>query len=498
MNDQHLDHTEDREELNELMAVRRQKLQDLAAMGIDPFGEKFERTHTAQEIVDRFEELEEQETAICGRIMSMRTHGKASFADLMDHTGRIQLYFRVNTLGEENYELLQKVDIGDILGITGKIFRTRRGEISVEVYSMKFLSKSLRPLPSKWHGLKDVDLRYRQRYVDLIVNPKVKEVFETRSKIIQSLRNFLTERGYVEVETPMLHVIAGGAAARPFITHHNALDMDLYLRIAPELYLKRLLVGGFDKVFELGKMFRNEGISTKHNPEFTMCELYMAYGDANDMMKITEEIYAHIAQEVVGSTKITFQGQEIDLTPPWPRLPMLDAIKEYSGVDLTGLSDEEARQAAKEKGLDVEPNATYGQVLDEFFDVFVEPKLVQPVFITDHPVEVSPLAKRKKDNPLLTDRFEPFIVTWEVGNGFTELNDPIDQEQRFRQQMAQREAGDDEAHMMDEDYIRALEFGMPPAGGLGLGIDRMVMLFTDSPSIRDVLLFPHMRPRSLE
>lgn len=498
MNDQHLDYTEDREELNELMAVRRQKLQDLAAMGIDPFGEKFERTHTAQEIVDRFEELEEQETVIAGRIMSMRTHGKASFADLMDHTGRIQLYFRVNTLGEEGYELLQKVDIGDILGITGKIFRTRRGEISVEVYSMKFLSKSLRPLPSKWHGLKDVDLRYRQRYVDLIVNPKVKEVFETRSKIIQSLRNFLTERGYVEVETPMLHVIAGGAAARPFITHHNALDMDLYLRIAPELYLKRLLVGGFDRVFELGKMFRNEGISTKHNPEFTMCELYMAYGDASDMMKITEEIYAHIAQEVVGSTKITFQGQEIDLTPPWPRVPMLDAIKEYSGVDLTGLSDEEARKAAKEKGLNVEPNATYGQVLDEFFDVFVEPKLVQPVFITDHPVEVSPLAKRKKDNPLLTDRFEPFIVTWEVGNGFTELNDPIDQEQRFRQQMAQREAGDDEAHMMDEDYIRALEYGMPPAGGLGLGIDRMVMLFTDSPSIRDVLLFPHMRPRSLE
>jgi lysyl-tRNA synthetase class 2 len=496
VNEQHVDYTEDREDLNELMAVRREKLRDLIDLGIDPFGEKFERTHTAQEILDRFDELEGQDTVIAGRIMSLRTHGKATFADLMDSTGRIQLYLRVNTLGEELYELLQKVDIGDILGIKGTIFRTRRGEISVEVLDMKFLSKSLRPLPSKWHGLKDVDLRYRQRYVDLIVNPGVREVFETRSKIIQSLRKFLTERGFIEVETPMLHVIAGGAAARPFTTHHNALDMDLYLRIAPELYLKRLLVGGFDKVFEFGKMFRNEGISTKHNPEFTMCELYMAYGDANDMMNLTEEVYAYIAQEVLGTTKITFQGQEIDLTPPWPRVPMLDAIKEHSGVDLTGLSAEEARKAAKEKGLAIEPNATYGQVLDEFFDVFVEPKLIQPVFITDHPVEVSPLAKRKKGNPNLTDRFEPFIVTWEVANGFTELNDPIDQEYRFRQQMAQREAGDDEAHMMDEDYIRALEYGMPPAGGLGLGIDRMVMLFTDSPSIRDVLLFPHMRPRS--
>lgn len=495
MNEQHIDNTEEREDLNELMAVRRDKLQDLIELGIDPFGERFERTHTAQEILDKFGELEDQSTVIAGRIMSLRTHGKATFADLMDDSGRIQLYFRVNTLGEEGYALLQKLDIGDILGITGRVFKTRRGEISVEVHNMKFLSKSLMPLPSKWHGLKDVDLRYRQRYVDLIVNPGVREVFETRSKIIQSLRNFLADRGYIEVETPMLHVIAGGATARPFTTHHNALDMDLYLRIAPELYLKRLLVGGFERVFEMGKMFRNEGISTKHNPEFTMCELYMAYGDANDMMEITEEIYAHIAQEVVGSTKIVFQGQEIDLTPPWPRIPMLEAIKQHSGVDLSGLSDSEARQAAKDKGLTVEPNATFAHVLDEFFDVFVEPKLIQPVFITDHPVEVSPLAKRKKDNPNLTDRFEPFIVTWEVANGFTELNDPIDQEQRFRQQVEQRDKGDDEAHMMDEDYIRALEYGMPPAGGLGLGIDRMVMLFTDSPSIRDVLLFPHMRPR---
>lgn len=496
MNEQHIDYTEERDDLNELMAVRRDKLQDLIELGIDPFGEKFERTHTAQEILDCFEDLEDQNTVIAGRIMSLRTHGKATFADLMDDSGRIQLYFKVNTLGEEGYSLLQKLDIGDILGINGRVFKTRRGEISVDVHAMKFLSKSLRPLPSKWHGLKDVDLRYRQRYVDLIANPGVREVFETRSKIIQSIRNFLSDRGYIEVETPMLHVIAGGATARPFTTHHNALDMDLFLRIAPELYLKRLLVGGFERVFEMGKMFRNEGISTKHNPEFTMCELYMAYGDANDMMKITEEIYAHIAQEVAGSTKIIFQGQEIDLTPPWPRVPMLEAIKQHSGVDLSGLSDAKARQAAKDKGLTVEPNASFAHVLDEFFDVFVEPKLIQPVFITDHPVEVSPLAKRKKDNPTLTDRFEPFIVTWEVANGFTELNDPIDQEQRFRQQAEQRDRGDDEAHMMDEDYIHALEYGMPPAGGLGLGIDRMVMLLTDSPSIRDVLLFPHMRPRS--
>ncbi len=495
MNEQPIDYTGDRDELNELMAIRRDKLQALIDQGIDPYGEKFVRTHTAGEILSDFDSLEGQKAVLAGRIMSMRVHGKASFADLMDPSGRIQLYFRVNTLGEDKYALLEKMDIGDIVGISGKVFKTRRGEISVEVQDMKYLSKSLRPLPEKWHGLKDVDLRYRQRYVDLIVNPEVRRVFEVRSRIIQSLRNILTEKGYMEVETPMLNVIAGGANARPFETHHNALDMDIFLRIAPELYLKRLLVGGFEKVFELGKNFRNEGISTKHNPEYTSCEIYKAYGDANDMMELTEEVFAHIAREVAGSTTIVFQGQEIDLTPPWPRKPMLEAIEEYSGVDLTGLTDAQARQAAKEKGLAMDPHAGFAQVVEEFFDAFVEPKLIQPIFITDHPVEVSPLAKRKKDNHRLTDRFEPFIVTWEVANGFTELNDPIDQEQRFRQQVEQRELGDDEAHMMDEDYIRALEYGMPPAGGLGFGIDRMVMLFTDSPSIRDVLLFPHMRPR---
>ena len=456
---------------------------------------KFECTHSAKQILENFADLEGRRRNRQTDHVSAHTW-EGHVCRLMDSSGRIQLYFRIDVLGEEQYGLLEKVDLGDILGIRGKIFRTRRGEISVEVHNMKFLSKSLRPLPSQWYGLKDVDLRYRQRYVDLIVNPEVRRVFETRSRIIQCIREFLVERGFIEVETPTLHPIAGGASARPFITHHNVLDMDLYLRIAPELYLKRLLVGGFDKVFEIGKNFRNEGISTKHNPEFTSCEVYQAYGDAQDMMKLTEEIFAYIAQKVVGSYKIVFQGQEIDLTPPWPRLPMLEAIKRYCGVDLTGMNDGQARQAAKEKGLTLEANASYANVVEEFFDAFVEPKLIQPVFITDHPVEVSPLAKRKKDNPKLTDRFEPFIVTWEMANGFTELNDPIDQEYRFRQQMAQREAGDEEAHMMDEDFIRALEYGMPPAGGLGLGIDRMVMLFTDSPSIRDVLLFPHMRPRS--
>lgn len=487
---------EDRQlDTNELMEIRRQKLTELQETDYNPYGQRFERTHFAQDILDNFANLEEQQVVLAGRIMSSRTHGKASFADLKDSSGRVQLYVRVNEVGEEAYELFQKLDIGDILGVTGTVFRTKRGEISIKVKQFSLLSKSLRPLPEKWHGLKDVELRYRQRYVDLIVNPEVAEVFKTRSRIIQSMRNILVEKGYLEVETPMLNVIAGGATARPFVTHHNALDMDLYMRIAPELYLKRLLVGGFDKVFEIGKNFRNEGISTKHNPEYTSVEIYEAYGDMNTMMELTEEIISRIAQEVLGTTRITFQGQEIDLTPPWPRVPMLDAIRQYAGVDLAGVTDTEARKLAKQKGLDISDKASVANVIEEFFDVYVEPKLIQPVFITDHPVEVSPLAKRKPDNPSLTERFEPFIVTWEMANGFSELNDPIDQEQRFRKQVEQRASGDDEAHMMDEDYIRALQYGMPPAGGLGIGVDRLVMLLTDSPSIRDVLLFPHMRPR---
>ena len=478
---------------NELMEIRQQKLQDLIVDGVQPFGGKFDRTHYAQEIVENFEQLEETDTIIAGRLMSSRTHGKASFADLADVTGQIQLYIRVNEVGEQIYEFFKRLDIGDIVGIQGRIFRTRRGEISVEVKEVTLLSKSLRPLPEKWHGLKDVELRYRQRYLDLIVNPDVRKVFQVRSKVIQTLRNFLLEKDYLEVETPMLNVIAGGATARPFVTHHNALDMDLYMRIAPELYLKRLLVGGFEKVFEVGKNFRNEGISTKHNPEYTSVEIYQAYADMHDMMKMTENLFAYIAQEVLGTTDVLFGEHTISLAPPWPRIPMLEAVHHHAGVDLTGLNDEQARNAAKEKGLQISPKASYANVLEELFDQFVEPNLIQPVFITDHPVEVSPLAKRKSDNLELTERFEPFIVTWEMANGFSELNDPIDQYKRFRGQVEQRATGDDEAHMMDEDYVRALEYGMPPAGGLGIGIDRLVMLLTNSPSIRDVLLFPHMR-----
>lgn len=490
------EHNEHQLPLDELMKIRRAKLDEIYEQGINPYGERFERTHHAQEIIDNFDQLEETETKIAGRIMSFRTHGKASFADLADQSGRIQLYIRVDQIGEEKYEQFSKLDIGDIIAVHGRIFRTRRGQISVEVYDFMMMAKSLRPLPDKWHGLKDVEIRYRQRYLDLIVNPDVRRVFETRSRIIQALRNYLLDRGFLEVETPMLNVIAGGATARPFITHHNALDMDLYMRIAPELYLKRLLVGGFEKVFEIGKNFRNEGVSTKHNPEFTSVEVYQAYADASDMMKLTEELVAHIAQEVLGTTEIQFGEHTISLAPPWPRLPMLEAVKQYAGVDLAGLDDAQARQVAQDRGLEVEPNASYAQVLEEFFDTYVEPNLIQPVFITDHPVEISPLAKRKKDNPQLTERFEPYVVTWEIANGFSELNDPIDQLERFRKQVEKRESGDEEAHMMDEDFVIALEHGMPPAGGLGIGIDRLVMLLTNCRSIRDVILFPHMRPRA--
>jgi len=483
------------EKLTDQMLVRREKLEEWQQENIDPYGHRYERTHMAQEIIERFEELEGKTVSIAGRIMAVRGHGKASFADLLDTSGSIQLFAKVNAVGEKVYNQYQRLDIGDIVGVVGNVFRTRRGEISIEIKEFTLLSKALRPLPEKWHGLKDVDLRYRMRYLDLIVNPEVKDVFVARSQIIQGIRNFLLERGYLEVETPMLNVIPGGANARPFVTHHNALDMDLYMRIAPELYLKRLLVGGLEKVFEIGKNFRNEGMSTKHNPEYTSVELYEAYGDASSMMALTEELFAHLAKLIKGDTKIEFQGQVVDLAPPWPRISMLDAIQKYAGVDLRGLDDEEAVEIARARGLDMPVGAGKAQAIDEFFDNFVEPELTGPIFITEHPVEISPLAKRKVDDPMVTDRFEPFIVGWEMANGFTELNDPIDQKERFRQQVEQRQAGDDEAHMMDEDYIMALEYGMPPAGGLGIGIDRLVMLLTDSPSIRDVLLFPHMRPR---
>ncbi|MBM7856047.1 lysyl-tRNA synthetase class 2 [Desulfohalotomaculum tongense] len=484
------------EELNELMRVRREKLNELRQKGIEPYGEKFERSNYAQEIVDNFEKYDGQQVKLAGRIMAKRGHGKACFANLQDVSGTIQIYGRLNDLGEEAYSMFEKLDIGDIIGLEGTVFKTRRGEVTVSLTGFVILSKSLRPLPEKWHGLKDVDLRYRQRYVDLTVNPEVRSTFVIRSRIVREIRNYLDKLGFLEVETPMMHPIAGGAAARPFITHHNALDMDLFLRIAPELYLKRLLVGGFDKVYEINRNFRNEGISTKHNPEFTMLELYQAYGDVEDMMEITENLISSVAQKVLGTTKIRYQEQEIDLTPPWKRLPMLEAVKQYSGLDFNSItSAEEARNKAKELGLEIEGHESWGDVLNIVFEEFVEPKLIQPTFVLDYPVEISPLAKRKKDNPGLTHRFELFIYGREMANAFSELNDPIDQKQRFEKQLEKRNAGDDEAHMMDEDYIQALEYGMPPAGGLGIGIDRLVMLLTDSPSIRDVILFPLMRPR---
>ena len=485
-------------ELNELMKVRRQKLDDLISRGIDPFGEFFERTHDAKDIADNFDQLEGREVAVAGRILATRGHGKAGFAQLQDMSGQIQVYARVNDLGTEQYDLFSSLDIGDIIGLKGDVFRTRTGEITVAIKELKMLCKSLRPLPEKWHGLKDVELRYRQRYVDLIVNPEVKEVFVLRSKIIKAIRDFLDARDFLEVETPTMHAIAGGATARPFITHHNALDIDLYLRIALELHLKRLLVGGFEKVYEIGRIFRNEGISTKHNPEFTMLELYQAYADYNVMMQVIEEMLAYIADTVLGTREISYLGQEIDLTPPWNRLTMLEAIEKYVGIDFNAVeedNEEALKEIAEDFDIKVEGPINKGNLINEIFESSVEPRLIQPTFIIDYPIEISPLAKRKPDNPGLTYRFEAFIGTFELANAFSELNDPIDQKERFKKQMELRAAGDDEAHAMDEDFVRALEYGMPPAGGMGIGIDRLIMILTDSASIRDVILFPTMRAR---
>ncbi|MGQ9558285.1 MAG: lysine--tRNA ligase [Desulfurispora sp.] len=482
--------------LNELLRVRREKLADLRARGIEPYGEKYERTHVSRQIIDNYDSLEGQEVTIAGRIISRRVQGKAGFAHLQDGAGKIQVYARLNDMGEEAYDLFTRLDIGDIIGVQGKVFKTRMGEITVAIKDFQLLAKSLRPLPEKWHGLKDVELRYRQRYVDLIVNPEVKETFVLRSKIIQAIRNYLEQQGFLEVETPMMHPIAGGAAARPFITHHNALDMKLYLRIAPELYLKRLLVGGFEKVYEINRNFRNEGISTKHNPEFTMLELYQAYADYQDMMQLTESMISEVSLKTLGTTKVVYEDAHIDLTPPWNRLPMLEAVQKYSGLNFGEIkTDAAARLAAREIGVEVEEQDTWGSVLNKVFEDKVEPNLIQPTFITDYPVEISPLAKRMSDRPGLTYRFELFIYGREMANAFSELNDPLDQKERFLKQVEKRKAGDEEAHMMDEDYITALEYGMPPAGGLGIGIDRLVMLLTNSSSIRDVILFPLMRPR---
>jgi len=485
------------QDINEIMRIRREKLIELQKSGADPFRiVRYDVTHRTAEIVSQFEAFDGKWVSVAGRLMSKRDMGKSSFCDIQDRDGKIQLYARINELGEEKYAGFKKLDIGDIIGVKGTVFKTRMGEISIKIEDYVLLSKSLRPLPEKFHGLKDTDTRYRQRYLDLIVNPEVKKTFITRSRIISAVRRYMDERGFLEVETPILNTIAGGAAARPFITHHNTLDIDMYLRIAPELYLKRLIVGGLEKVYELGRMFRNEGMDVKHNPEFTMMEIYQAYTDYHGMMELAEDLISTVAREVTGSTKVIYQGQEIDLTPPWERITMQEAVLKYTGVDFGKItSDEEARVIAKEKGLELEGSPTRGEVMYMLFDEFVESSLVQPTFVMDYPVEISSLAKRKPDNPALTERFEIFITGREFGNAYSELNDPIDQRERFIEQRRKREAGDEEAEMMDEDFLVALEHGLPPTGGLGIGIDRLVMLLTDSYSIRDVLLFPTMKPK---
>ncbi len=485
------------EDINEMMQIRRDKLKTFEDMGVAPFGHRYEATHHAQDIRDHFEELEGEEDGpkvrLAGRLMAKRGHGKASFAELMDMSGRMQIYFKYDVLGEEKYGQFRLLDIGDIIGIEGRVFKTQRGEITIIVLDFELLSKSLRPLPEKFHGLKDVELRYRQRYLDLIVNPEVLDTFVKRTNIIRAIRRYLDERDFLEVETPVLSTIAGGAAARPFITHHNALDMDMYLRIATELSLKRLVVGGMERVYELGRVFRNEGIDVRHNPEFTSIEIYQAYADYRDLMDITEGIVREAAKTVLGTEKFTYQGVEIDLANV-RRISMNDAVKEATGKDFLAAKDvEEARAMADEIGVPYEARHGIGGILNAAFEEKVEASLMQPTFITGHPTEISPLAKRNPENPMITDRFEFFIYGRELANGFTELNDPIDQRERFVEQMKQREAGDDEAHMMDEDFVTALEYGLPPTGGLGIGVDRLVMLLTDSPSIRDVLLFPTMK-----
>ncbi|MBS4535702.1 lysine--tRNA ligase [Clostridium sp. D2Q-14] len=482
--------------LNELLQIRREKLQKLKEEGRDPFKiEKYKPTHHSKFIIENFDEMEGKTVIVAGRIMSKRGQGKVGFYDIQDSEGRIQVFAKKDLLGEEEYNLLKTYDIGDIIGLEGEVFKTRMGEVSIRAKKIDLLSKSLQVLPDKWHGLKDADLRYRQRYTDLIVNPDVKETFILRSKIMKAIKEFLDNRGYLEVETPILNTIAGGATAKPFITHHNTLDIDMYLRIANELYLKRLIVGGFDKVYEMGRMFRNEGMSIKHNPEYTSIELYEAYADYKDMMEITENVVAYASEKALGTTKIEYQGTEIDVAPPWNRMSMEEAVKKYTGVDFDEINtDEEAIKAGKEKGIEIKAGMTRGHIINELFEEYCEEHLVQPTFITHHPVEVSPLAKRNPDDPRKTNRFEAFINTWEIANAFSELNDPIDQKERFEDQLKAREAGDDEAHMMDLDFVNALEVGLPPTGGLGIGIDRLIMILTNKSSIRDVLLFPTMKP----
>ncbi|MCM3758982.1 lysine--tRNA ligase [Sporosarcina aquimarina] len=491
------------EELNDQRQVRRQKMEEIRSGGLDPFGARFERTHLSNELTEAYSELSKEEldeaphvAKIAGRIMTKRGKGKAGFAHIQDLGGQIQIYVRQDAVGEDAYKLFTMADLGDIVGIEGTVFKTKVGELSIKVTEFTFLSKALRPLPEKFHGLQDIEQRYRQRYLDLISTEGSKETFILRSRIIQSMRRYLDGQGFLEVETPMLHSIAGGASARPFITHHNTLDMTLYMRIAIELHLKRLIVGGLEKVYEIGRVFRNEGISTRHNPEFTMIELYEAYADYNDIMALTENMISHIAEEVLGTSRVQYGEDVIDLSPGWKRLHMADAVKEYTGVDFwREMTKDEAHGLAKEHGVEVQPTMEVGHVLNEFFEQKVEEQLVQPTFVYGHPVEISPLAKKNPEDGRFTDRFELFIVRREHANAFTELNDPIDQRQRFEAQLVEKEQGNDEAHEMDDDFIEALEYGLPPTGGLGIGIDRLVMLLTNAQSIRDVLLFPQMRSK---
>ncbi len=484
------------EDISEIIKVRRDKLKELKENGQDPFSiSKFTRTHSSAQVLGGFGTLEGKEVSVAGRIVSKRVMGKASFCHILDAEGKLQLYVKRDEVGENEYKQFKSMDIGDIVGVTGTVFKTKTEEVSVHVLTITLLSKSLLPLPEKFHGLKDQDLRYRQRYVDLIVNPEVRQAFLIRSKIIKGLREYLDNLGYFEAETPILQTIPGGANARPFVTHHNTLDIDMYMRIAPELHLKRLIVGGFEKVYEIGRLFRNEGMDIKHNPEFTTIEMYEAYTDYIGMMELCENLISYVTKSVKGTFDIVYQGQELNMAAPYARIPMVDAVKEHTGVDFLALSDSEAIAKLKELHVSTDGIQTKGEALYAAFDEFVEAKLIQPTFITDYPVEVSPLAKRKVSNTLLTDRFEFFITGREMANAFSELNDPIDQKQRFVDQENKRSGGDDEAHMMDEDFITALEYGLPPTGGMGIGIDRLVMLLADKYSIRDVILFPTMKPR---
>jgi len=487
------------EQYNEQIAQRMQKLADMQKDGKDPFDVyKVERSHTSKQVKESFDELEGKDVTVAGRLMSKRVHGKAGFSDIHDRYGKIQLYIRIDDVGEEKLKEYKAFDIGDIISITGMVFKTKTGEVTLHIKEFQLLCKSLKPLPEKWHGLKDPDLRYRQRYVDLIMNENVKDTFLKRISIIRAIREFLDNKDYLEVETPILSPIAGGAAARPFTTHHNALNLDMYLRIATELYLKRLIVGGFERVYEIGKDFRNEGIDVRHNPEFTMIELYEAYADYNDMMELTENMTAFVAEKVLGTTKINYQGTDLDLTPPWRRITMVDAVKEYAGVDFDKItSDDEARDLAREKHVELKKvlkDCSKGDVLNAFFEEYAEEHMIQPTFVMDYPVEISPLTKKKRGNEAYTERFEGFMYGREICNAYSELNDPIVQKERFLQQLKERELGDDEAYMMDDDFINSLEIGMPPTGGLGIGVDRIVMFLTDSYSIRDVILFPTMKP----